>query len=446
MASTGSQKVEMSVDSTHEGFDLFATPPTLTAVMAGEDEEHLPISGESLQSELEFRVLAGDKAYTDLSESRLELEVKIVKADGSNLSNTAANHTVWLGDNFAHSLFDRVTFRIGERDIEYAPNYAMRSYIDNALNFSKEDKKSGLYVSSGWLEDSATAVDGDAQGAAAIATRKALCTGSKTLSFMMRPRLSFMSQARLLYPRLAFSLKLSRNPASFCLTSDSANPNDGAKVVITKAVFHVRRMIANDSLYLAHAQRLLDGATVKYPIDRTRVSYYTVDQGAVQSSFKLDQSVQRPNRVVIGFVDAEALNGHFVKNPYAFKPYGLTSIELELSALGERIKFEPSFTTGSGLARPYAKLASLVDRLDTGSPFGITLTEWQNKYNLYGFDFTGDLSHGDAFHLVSDTTLTLKLKFSTALANSITVVVYQELDDIVKFDVKKQVSMLSSAL
>jgi hypothetical protein len=322
----------------------------------------------------------------------------------------------------------------------------MRAYIDNALNFSKEDKKSGLYVSSGWLEDAATAVDGGDQAAAAITARKALAAGSKTLSFMMRPRLSFMSQSRLLYPRLSFSLKLSRNPASYCLSAADNNPNDGAKVIITKAIFHVRRMIANDSLYLAHAQRLVDGATVKYPIDRTRVSYYNVDQGAVQSSFKLDQSVQRPNRVVIGFVDAEAINGNFGKNPYAFKPYGLTSIELELSALGERIKFEPSFETGSGLARPYAKLASLVDRLDSGSPFGLTLPEWASKYNLYGFDFTGDLTHGDAFHLVSDTTLTLKLKFAAALQNSITVVVYQELDDIVQFDVKKQVKMISSAL
>jgi hypothetical protein len=446
MASTGSHKVEMSVDSTHEGFDLFATPPTLTAVMAGEDEEHLPISGESLQSELEFRVLAGDKAYTDLSESRLELEVKIVKADGTNLSDTATDHTVWLGDNFAHSLFDRVTFRIGERDIEYAPNYAMRSYIDNALNFTKEEKKAGLYVSSGWFEDTVTAVDGSDQVAASTVPRKTLCVGSKTLSFMMRPRLSFMSQSRLLYPRLAFSLKMSRNPASYCLSAATNTPNDGAKVIITKAVFHVRRMIANDSLYLAHSKRLLDGATVKYPIDRTRVSYYTVDQGAVQSSFKLDQSVQRPNRVVIGFVDAEALSGHFGKNPYAFKPYGLTSIELELSALGERIKFEPSFESGSGLARPYAKLASLVDRFDSSSPFGVTLPEWSTKYNLYGFDFTGDLSHSEAFHLVSDTTLTLKLKFSAALQSSITVVVYQELDDIVTFNVNRQVNMLSSAL
>jgi hypothetical protein len=446
MATTGSHKVEMSVDSTHEGFDLFATPPTLTAVMAGEDEEHLPISGESLQSELEFRVMAGDKAYTDLSKSRIELEVKFVKGDGSNLSATANDHTVWLGDNFAHSLFDRVTFRVGERDIEYSPNYAMRSYIDNALNFSKENKKSGLFVSSGWIEDGATAVDGEDQTDAQRLARKTLSRSSNTLNFMMRPRLSFMSQSRLLYPRLSFSLKLSRSPASYCLSARDNAPNDGAKVVITKAVFHVRRMIANDSLYLAHAQRLVEGATIKYPIDRTRVSYYTVDQGAVQSSFKLDQSVQRPNRVVIGLVDSEAINGNFAKNPYAFKPYGLTSIELELSALGERIKFEPSFGTGSGLARPYAKLASLVDRLDTSSAFGITLDEWKSKYNFYGFDFTGDLAHGDAFHLVSDTTLTLKLKFSRALQRAVTVVVYQELDDIVKFDIKKQVSMISSAL
>ena len=77
-------KVESSEDSTYGGFDLFATPPTHTSVLKGEDESHLPVSGGSEERDIEFRVLGG-KVYTDLANSFLELEVKVVKLDGTDL-------------------------------------------------------------------------------------------------------------------------------------------------------------------------------------------------------------------------------------------------------------------------------------------------------------------------------------------------------------------------
>ena len=58
--------------------------------------------------------MLGGKGYTDLANSFLELEVKVVKLDGTDLPGVD-NVAVWVGDNFAHSLFEKVT----ESDVEY---------------------------------------------------------------------------------------------------------------------------------------------------------------------------------------------------------------------------------------------------------------------------------------------------------------------------------------
>ena len=337
---TGSvSKVDSSDDVAHGGFDNFATPSTHTSVLRGEDESHLPISGGSEERDIEFRVQGG-KVYTDLANSLLELEVKVVKQDGSDLVGPD-NVPVWPGDNFAHSLFDKVTLRLGESDVEYVTNYALRAFIDNAINFSKESKKNELFFSSGWLEDG-VGKDGDDMPAADITTRKALVGSSATRSFFMRPRLSMLGQSRFLYPGIDFSLKLTRNPASFSLLAADNAPADGARVKITKAVYHVRRMAPNDSVFNAQAENLLNGATLKYPIDRVRLHLQTLPTGSSNFNLRLEHNAQLPNRVIVGLVREDALGGNFQYNPCRFRPFGLEAILPQQDGLGESMKYEPS--------------------------------------------------------------------------------------------------------
>ena len=319
-------KVESSEDSTYGGFDLFATPPTHTSVLKGEDESHLPVSGGSEERDIEFRVLGG-KVYTDLANSFLELEVKVVKLDGTDLPGVD-NVEVWVGDNFAHSLFEKVTLRIGESDVEYVDKYPLRAFIDNAISFGKSSKENELAVSSGWVEKD-VGKDGPDHDNASQLKRKALVAASTTQSFFMRPRLSMLSQSRFLYPGIDFSLKLTRTRASFALLATNNNPADGARILITKAVYHVRRMIPNDSLFNAQAQNLLNGATVKYPIDRVRVQFQTLAAGSSNFNLRLEHGKQLPNRVIVGLVREEALGGDYRYNPCAFKPYGLQTISMQ---------------------------------------------------------------------------------------------------------------------
>ena len=74
-----------SVDTASPAFDLLAVPPTSTSVRRGEDEIINPTGGLSQEGEIQFDVFSNNGIYTDLKNSYLELDVKVVKKDGRRL-------------------------------------------------------------------------------------------------------------------------------------------------------------------------------------------------------------------------------------------------------------------------------------------------------------------------------------------------------------------------
>ena len=443
MSRASSYKINKdSGDSVFSGFDLFEVPPTNTSILQGEDEEYQPLSGGSEEGEVEWSVPGLDAVYVDLANSYIEFTVKVVKQDKTDLPANAGDVNVWCGDNFLHSLFSRGTFRLNNRDTEYVPDYAWRAWLENVLNFTKENKKGTLEATSGWQEDKVTLQDGDVENSgAAITARKQKIAGSSLLTFFARPRISFLAQHRLLYPGISFGLKLTRHPAKFSLMSADSQPEGGARVLITNSVYHVRRVRANNALFNAQVERLLQGTTLKYPLNRIKTQVKAVERGSVHKQIIIEQNTQRPNRVIVGLVKAAAVAGDFKLNPFKFSRSNLSRIELQLDGMGEGIVYSPADQP----ARPYCKLASMLDRNESGHPFGVTFDEWKNVNNLYAFDFSADLSR-DAFHLYSEGTLTLKLQFSDPVADNLLVFIYQEHDDLVQIDLHKTIHMVSSVL
>ena len=98
-----------SVDTAFSAFDLFAVPPTNTSVRRGEYEIINPTGGLSREGEIQFDIFSNNGVYTDLENSYLELDVRVVKKDGTNLPANAGDVKVYPGDSLAHSLFNKVT-------------------------------------------------------------------------------------------------------------------------------------------------------------------------------------------------------------------------------------------------------------------------------------------------------------------------------------------------
>ena len=70
---------------------------------------------------------------------------------------------------------------------------------------------------------------------------------------------------------------------------------------------------------------------------------------------------------------------------------------------------------------------------------GIGRNDFANGYTLYVFDLTPDLSECDSFNLTRSGGVRLAIKFSTALANTITVVAFAEFENIIEIDRNRNV-------
>jgi hypothetical protein len=64
----------------------------------------------------------------------------------------------------------------------------------------------------------------------------------------------------------------------------------------------------------------------------------------------------------------------------------------------------------------------------------ISRPDYANGYALYAYDQTPDLVENDHVNLIRQVTVRLDLKFGAALAQTVTIVTYAELENLIEID------------
>ena len=128
---------------------------------------------------------------------------------------------------------------------------------------------------------------------------------------------------RYLLNQVAVSVKLYRNRPEFCLMTK----NEAAKyeVVIEDIILKTCKVQVNPAVIYGQA-RMMESTNAKYFYTRSEVKLLTIPAGNM--SFTYDNLFQglRPNRLCVGFIDAEACTGNYHLNPYNFQHFDLTQI------------------------------------------------------------------------------------------------------------------------
>ena len=88
--------------------------------------------------------------------------------------------------------------------------------------------------------------------------------------------------------------------------SAASQPDGDARVLITNSVYHFRRVRANNALLNAQVERLLQGTTLKYPLNRIKTQIKAVEWGSVHKQIIIEQNTPQPNKVIVGLVKAAA--------------------------------------------------------------------------------------------------------------------------------------------
>ena len=442
------QKIlEGSGDSISSAFGHFSVPPSQTSVTRGRYEAAEPTAGGSKTGKFEITVPAADGVYTDLSTSYLQIEARVVKADGNVVPNAIDGTHVWPKDNLAHSLFERIVVSMNGRDVEHISNYATYAYISNLINYDSETQRNVLGASSGWIADNSRGKDAADNPDADIAKRKTLVKNSPALSFTMRPRSAVLASEAYLFPGTSLTITFHRSPASFCLFATDNSPTNGASVVIDKITLYANRLKANASLFSSQMELALAGNSINYPIRRIKERTKLLVAGETMASLSFPTQQQRPSRIIVAMIHAGALSGDFSLNPYKFSHYSVTSFECKVEGLGDSILYETDFATGAGLARPYASLAQSVGRFETERPFALSFEDWKNGSTLWAFDLSEEKSRdGSTFQLVRSGRLSFNIRFGAALPHNVSVLFFTEQDDVIRTGLNNDISTLVPVL
>ena len=173
--------------------DLFSPPVMETTVDTTYFTEHLPSNAiaDSANS-ISFHI-EGSQDMCDLSESVVQLRVKITKSDGTNLDAFAApTGTPLSGTSVGFvqmpvtSLFSSLVFRLNDQLLtDSFSTYPYVAYFQTLLNFSGDARKSRLQLM-GFYEDEDPSVTAchSAAPASGFKTRGGLTSGSHEATFI----------------------------------------------------------------------------------------------------------------------------------------------------------------------------------------------------------------------------------------------------------------------
>ena len=162
---------------------------------------------------------------------------------------------------------------------------------------------------------------------------------------------------------------------------------------------------------------------------------FTIPHNYLDVSHEKLFSGQLPTRIVIGLVDNRAYNGDRQRNPFNFQHFNLNEIAVYLDGQQQHAvrPVQPDYAHGLYI-RVYNSMFARTGKLCKDGGLHISHEDYSAGYALYAFDLTADLREENHFSLVRQGSVRLSLKFSAALANTVTAVAYAEFENVIEVD------------
>ena len=451
--------------------DLFSVPPTQQSLERGRWIDYAPLSSvENPDSAITY-LIAGTDEYIDLSKTILTVRGEITKGDGTKL--TGGNQTsVAPVNNFLHSLFKQVDVYLNGKQVTPAMGtYAYRAYIETLLNYDVSAKKS-QFTSALYYKDTATQMDevgalpktvNDANnnklrvpgtGNQGFAKRSAFVQNGKQFVLSGPIFADIFMSDRLLLNMLDLKMVLNRSSHKFCLmdkTSEKA-PTINPQVKLSEVILKIRK-VKVDQAVSDGIERMLKQTPALYPIRRVECKILTVPSGLPTTRQDNIFSGIIPKTFVVGFVNVDAANGVYNKNPYNFAHFGVTS--LSLTANGEEIPFKqltlayPKKPNGEidpavdkddqlDFDEAYNTLFSGTGKIYSNAGLDIDRDEYPGGFALYAFDLTPDMcKSSDYFNTVQRGSLSLALTFREAANHPLAMVCYGDFENVIRIDAER---------
>jgi hypothetical protein len=419
--------------------DIFAVPNTQNSVESGQYITYRPLAPLGNDAPIEFVVSGSSEEYLDLAHTMIYIKAKITKPTQAPLIEKGPRtiHNVGPVNNWMHSMFSQVDVSLNQKCISPPSNcYNYRAYIENLLNYGSEAKSTHL-ESSFWNKDTAGHMNAEDENTGYKSRRDLASTD--TVELFSNIHCDIFNQDKYLLNGVELTIKFIQSKPSFHLMSDRNDPQ--CTFEILAAELFVRKVKINPSIQIGHAHGLLH-STAKYPITRVDIKQITLPAPIQSKSIDNLYMGHLPKRCIIGMVKNSAFNGNYKSNPFNFEHFNLNYLSLYVDSTPIPSKpFTPNFADGHYM-REYNSLFSGcgIHYSDAGND--ISHSEYPLGYFLTVFDLTSDLSSsGSHWNIQKNGSLRIEFRFSQAIQESVTVIIFSEFDNLIEIDKNRQVTL-----
>lgn len=423
-----------SDECTSSQLDVFKIPSTVTAVDSEKYVNFKPTASLSSGNWIEFMV-PGTEEFVDLSAIYLDIELKILKSDGSNLPNAVSTtntpnlyKAITPANNFLSSLFQQLDIYLNNTLITTATNaYHYRSYLDCLFYQSKQAKETFMYTQL-WQEDENE--------------RKKMIEriySGKSIKLTGPLFFDLGQQERLLlnFVELRFRLNL-LNP-SYILKIDS-NVTDRPKIELIDATLFVckKRLFPDAEAGIINA---LQTNTVKYFFTSTEVMTRLIDSGSTSFFFDNIYRSTLPRRLVIGIVKAKAYNGDWNEDIFNFNHHGLAEIYLTWNADQNPVPAIALDIEDDDYARAYYLFYNSMFSLHPQTTLSITPSQFKRNCTFYAWNLTteNDLENTDTIGLIRTGHIRINLRFKKAVSEHLIAIIYSHFPMALQIDSTRNV-------
>ncbi len=414
----------MSLPCATSGLCMFDTIPVQTDIQSSKYIDYHPISNiEGADTPIQFEVKGTSEDYIDCDSIFLALQVKITKADGSDIADADKAGLVNLPIS---TLFQDVSLMLNDKQIEGGnQTYPFSAYLATLSQFKNQAKKTHLEAW-GWSADESKKFDDE--GNSGFVTRQKWCKGSKTFSLFGPVFLDFFRQSRYLLSQVTMRLKFIRAKPEFALMAFKSG-GVNLKISILNATLYVRRVVMNPSVINAHAKGLRHRNAV-YPVSHTELTTFTIGAGSLSHTRDRLFPAGMPKALYITMVENSAYNGNYTKNPFNLQHFNLT--KLALYGDGDYMvfkPFEPDFANKQYMREYCATMMSL-KMFNTDDDNGLSYEDFGNGNFFLAYDLTPDGDIKAAHTSVTKSgNLRLELTFGSKLTDTINVLLYAIYDE-----------------
>ena len=433
---------KLDADSHHtvdSRFDHFKVPPTETSHVDAVTTTFHPL-GDVNASQIILYAPPSADYHTDMAHSYVLVHYKVKDGEADLPVRTDAGMHLYPKST-GHALFDRYTVSLDSTDVYHNAAYAQTAFMRQMVENSYVRKIAGAMDVEGYMRDDDLCEDHDGVTGSSRLRRKKLIESSKTVCNVLRLKDPFSENRRHIPPNYAIKLTLQRAPASHFLMSDR-EAEAGARIVIEKLDWVVRRVKASDSLNRAHTTQLIKGHPQVLHLVKHRVRSFHIPQGVKSYRIAIQQDDYLPLKVIVGLVKHASMTGNFTLSQHHFHHFNVSSIELTVDGVPVNQRLEMDFSKGLA-GEAYASFLQASGQWDSQDANGLSYEWYCTKgRTLYGFVTTTDLPNEDwttYLHLKRKGALALNITFAEPTPEALSAQVLDTREDLLKFDAEKRI-------